>query len=87
MCWDRAVEGMTLTVSIKADWRGEGGRETNLEVRFHPPLVPLWVLFLSLPVTSEIRWQVPGVRVSSTHCPLVFLRHESAGGGSGLFRG
>ena len=42
-------------VSIEADLKGEGEREANPEMRFHPPPVPLWVLFLSLPVTSEVR--------------------------------
>lgn len=55
MCWDLAVEGMIPIVSIYADWKGEGGRETNLEVPFHPSPVPFWVLFLSLPVTSKVR--------------------------------
>ena len=41
------------------------------------------VFFLSLPVTPEVKGHLSRVLVLSVHCPLVFLRHESTGGGSG----
>jgi len=58
--------------AIKGGWKGEGGREADLEVCSCPHPVLLGVFFLSLPVTPGVEWQVSRVIFSSTHCPLVF---------------
>ena len=53
-------EGYDSYCLNRCKFERRGRERANLEARFHSRHVPLWVLFLSLLVTSEVRWHVSG---------------------------
>ena len=79
MCWDWAVGGMTPTVLSQLR---QILKERSKPRGAYSPTPCSSVGALSV-IAGHFRGKVARawVLVSSTHCPLVFLRHKSTGGG------